>query len=96
MATSTFQITFTFDGVDQTAANTKRDNALVDYAEANNLDIYTDATRTAIDPAKVVTAIRSFARANFKAQVIDWRAEKAATAARIATKESQSADIGTP
>ncbi len=66
MATSTIQVQFTITADTQSAADLVRDNAVIDYCKAYNLDIYAvnvDGNRTdTIDQAKAAAVFRQHIR----------------------------------
>lgn len=93
MANSTFTITFTFTDTTSGLADTKRDNALKDFALLSGLDIWTDGTHTVVDATKVAPAIRAFVYAAFRAQVIAYRAQSAANAARATAEFTEGAAL---
>lgn len=93
MATSNFTITITLTNATQVNADAKRDAALVDYCKAYNLDIYTDSTRTVIDQAKAVAAIRAHIRQHLVNVVVGYRATQAGEAARVQKAADEAAAL---
>lgn len=91
MANSIFTIQLTFDGPNQSTADAKRNDALVDFAKSMNLDIYTDASRQTVDQTKVAPAVRAAISAFIKSRVIRQRAESA----RAATITAEETTLGT-
>ena len=92
MATSTIQVQFTVTADTQAAADLIRDNAVIDYCKAYNLDIYTvdaEGNRTeTVDQAKAATAFRAHIRQHFRSVVKGFRSNAAASAARN-TKDTE-------
>ncbi len=92
MATATTQISFTVTADTQALADQNRDNAILDYCLAYNLDIYTldQDNNQVIDPSKAAAAFRSHIRQHVRNVVKSFRANKAAETARQA--ETQTVD----
>lgn len=92
MATSTIQVQFTVTADTRAAADLIRDNAVIDYCKAYNLDIYTvdvDGNRTeTVDQAKAAAAFRQHLRQHFRSVVRGYRSNAAADTARN-TKNSE-------
>lgn len=86
MATATTQISFTITADTQALADKNRDDAILDYCLAYNLDIYTidQDNNQVIDPAKAAAAFRSHIRQHVRNVVKAFRPTKAAETARQA------------
>lgn len=95
MADATFAINFVFTAGTQGAADTLRDNALVDFCKARGLAIY-QADGVTVDPTKVGPAIRNNVKAAFKQEVVTYRAGQAAAVARDAAVAAEAAALGNP
>ena len=84
---ASFTVSFNF------ATSAARGAALVDYAKAHGLDIYSDAEQTVVDNAKVMPAVNSFMRQQFKADVVTFRRTNAAKVAGAAQAASDDAAL---
>lgn len=92
MATSTVQVQFTITADTQQAADRIRDDAVIDYCKAYNLDIYAvdaegNPTGT-IDQAKAAAAFRNHVRQHIRSVVKGFRSNEAARSAQTA-KETE-------
>ena len=92
MATATIQVSFTITADLQADADRIRDNAVIDYCKAYNLDIYAvggDGNPTStIDQAKAAAAFRQHLRQHFRSVVKGFRSNDAARTAQNA-KETE-------
>lgn len=83
MATSNFVVTITFNGANQTEADTRRDNGVLDYAKHRGLAIFEADGTTLKSNAAIATLVRNDIKQRLKDDVIRFR-EFAASAAAAA------------
>jgi hypothetical protein len=86
MANADFVITITTIGANQTEANNRRDNAVLDYAKARSLPIFEPDGITLKSNAAIATLVRDDAKKFLKEQVVRYRETAASNAAASGIK----------
>lgn len=92
MAQSTFTITLTFEGGNQTQADNRRDAGVLDYAKARRLAIY-ELDGITVNPALVAPAVRADVKNLLKNTVVQYREAQASTAATAPIRPSVDAEL---
>lgn len=91
-STADFTITITFNGANQTQANNRRDQGVLDYALARGVVVY-QADGTTVNQAATATAVRTDIKARLKEDVLRYRSAVATSSATAPLKGQLDAEI---
>jgi hypothetical protein len=93
MANADFVVTITTTGANQTEANTRRDNAVLDYAKMRNLPIFEADGVTLKSNAAIATLVRTDIKDRLKVEVVRYREFIASNLAASGVKAAVDAEI---
>jgi hypothetical protein len=93
MANADFVVTITFFGANQTEANTRRDNGVLDYARLRQLPIFEADGVTLKSNAAIATLVRDDVKKRLRDDVIRYREFVASNLAASGVKASVDLEI---